>query len=100
MSSEFGEKSQRPPENLRIQKVNPVISAIETLLATQKMELKCSSEDESFSFISQKGHSNIEIGDKLFISTRTVESHLYSIFQKCGIKSRSQLINLIMSNKK
>jgi len=50
--------------------------------------------------LATQGHSNNEIGDKLFISPRTVESHLYSIFQKCGIKSRSQLINLIMSNKK
>jgi DNA-binding CsgD family transcriptional regulator len=46
-----------------------------------------------------QGHSNQLIGEKLFVSTRTVESHLYSIFQKLGIKSRVQLANLIQTNK-
>jgi DNA-binding CsgD family transcriptional regulator len=45
------------------------------------------------------GHSNQVIGEKLCISIRTVESHLYSIFQKLGIKNRVQLVNLIQTNK-
>lgn len=56
-------------------------------------------ESEIISLVIQ-GFSNIEIGEKLYISTRTVESHLYKIFQKGNIKNRTQLINLIMSNKK
>jgi DNA-binding CsgD family transcriptional regulator len=47
-----------------------------------------------------KGLSNIEIADKLFISARTVESHLYSIFQKVGVKNRVQLANLMQTNSK
>ncbi len=47
-----------------------------------------------------QGCSNIDIGEKLFISPRTVESHLYKIFQKAAIKNRTQLINLILSNQK
>jgi DNA-binding CsgD family transcriptional regulator len=46
-----------------------------------------------------QGHPNQTIGEKLFISTRTVESHLYSIFQKLGVKNRVQLTNLIQTNK-
>jgi DNA-binding CsgD family transcriptional regulator len=45
------------------------------------------------------GDSNQIIGEKLFISMRTVESHLYSIFQKLGVKNRVQLANLIQTNK-
>jgi DNA-binding CsgD family transcriptional regulator len=45
-----------------------------------------------------KGSSNQEIADKLFISPRTVESHLYSIFQKVGVKNRVQLANLMQTN--
>ncbi len=45
-----------------------------------------------------KGHSNAELGDKLCISPRTVESHLYKIFQKTDVKNRSMLINLVLSN--
>lgn len=37
------------------------------------------------------GMSNREIGERLFLSHRTVGSHLYRIFPKLGITSRSQL---------
>jgi DNA-binding CsgD family transcriptional regulator len=37
------------------------------------------------------GMSNREIGQQLFISHRTVGTHLYKIFPKLGITSRSQL---------
>lgn len=37
------------------------------------------------------GMSNRDIGQQLFISHRTVGAHLYKIFPKLGITSRSQL---------
>jgi DNA-binding CsgD family transcriptional regulator len=37
------------------------------------------------------GLSNREIGDRLFLSHRTIGSHLYRIFPKLGITARSQL---------
>jgi ATP/maltotriose-dependent transcriptional regulator MalT len=37
------------------------------------------------------GLSNREIGQKLYLSHRTVESHLYRIFPKLGVSSRAQL---------
>jgi DNA-binding CsgD family transcriptional regulator len=44
------------------------------------------------------GKSNKEIEQELFISPHTVKNHIYHIFQKAGIKSRGQLVNLIMRN--
>ncbi|MFF8643159.1 AAA family ATPase [Streptomyces sp. NPDC015345] len=41
------------------------------------------------------GLTNREIGDKLFLSPRTVGSHLYRSFPKLGITARSQLRDLI-----
>ncbi|WP_406192907.1 AAA family ATPase [Kitasatospora sp. NBC_01560] len=38
-----------------------------------------------------QGLSNREIGERLFLSHRTVGSHLYRMFPKLGIRSRSQL---------
>jgi DNA-binding CsgD family transcriptional regulator len=35
--------------------------------------------------------TNAEIGQRLYLSPRTVGSHLYRIFPKIGITSRSQL---------
>jgi DNA-binding CsgD family transcriptional regulator len=32
-----------------------------------------------------------EIGDRLFLSHRTIESHVYRIFPKLGITTRNQL---------
>jgi DNA-binding CsgD family transcriptional regulator len=45
------------------------------------------------------GGSNREIGEKLFISYKTVENHIYSIYQKTGVKNRIELFNLILSNR-
>lgn len=44
------------------------------------------------------GLGNGAIAEKLFISTRTVENHLYRIYQKTGIKNRLQLYNLLRSD--
>lgn len=45
------------------------------------------------------GDSNKEIGEKLFISPKTVENHLYNIYQKTDVRNRVQLVNLIQGNK-
>jgi DNA-binding NarL/FixJ family response regulator len=37
------------------------------------------------------GLSNREIGERLFLSHRTVSTHLYRIFPKLGISARGQL---------
>jgi DNA-binding CsgD family transcriptional regulator len=42
-----------------------------------------------------RGLTNREIGEKLFLSPRTVSSHLYRSFPKLGITARSQLRDLI-----
>ena len=38
-----------------------------------------------------EGLTNREIGQKLYLSHRTVSSHLYRIFPKLGVTSRSEL---------
>jgi len=40
-----------------------------------------------------RGLGNREIGEKLFISEGTVKTHLHTIYEKLGIKSRLQLAN-------
>ena len=50
-----------------------------------------SAQEAQIAELAGQGLSNREIGQRLFVSHRTVGSHLYRIFPKLGITSRSQL---------
>ena len=39
-----------------------------------------------------EGHSNQQIADQLYISLSTVKSHLQKVYQKLGVKTRTQAI--------
>lgn len=58
------------------------------LLSPQEMQIARLAAD---------GYSNREIGERLFLSHRTVGSHLYRIFPKLGITSRGQLATRLES---
>lgn len=42
------------------------------------------------------GKSNQEIQNMLFISLHTVKNHIYNLYQKFGVRSRGQLVHLIL----
>jgi len=44
-----------------------------------------------------EGKSNKEIEDALFISIKTVKTHIYNIYRKLGINNRWQLITLVQN---
>jgi len=56
-------------------------------------------EREIFYLILQ-GKNNRLIEKELFISRRTVESHIYNIYKKLGIKNRIQLVRLAVERSK
>ena len=50
-----------------------------------------SAQELQIAQLAAQGMSNREIGQRLFLSHRTIGSHLYRIFPKLNITSRGQL---------
>ena len=42
-----------------------------------------------------QGLSNRVIAERLYLSRRTVESHLYRVFPKLGVSPRAQLVSVL-----
>jgi DNA-binding CsgD family transcriptional regulator len=47
-----------------------------------------------------EGYTNREISEHLFISVKTVENHLYNIYQKMGVRNRLQLVGALHNRSK
>ena len=54
-----------------------------------------SPQESQIANLAAQGLSNKEISERLFLSHRTVGSHLYRIFPKLGISSRAQLASAL-----
>ncbi|HZE16914.1 MAG TPA: LuxR C-terminal-related transcriptional regulator, partial [Mycobacterium sp.] len=57
--------------------------------------LPFSGRERDIAMLVEAGLSNRQIADRLVVSVRTVEGHLYRIFAKLGINNRDQLIQLL-----
>jgi len=58
-------------------------------------EFKITEREQSIIRLMIKGKTNEEIGDELFISTKTVKNNISYIYQKTKVKNRIQLTNLV-----
>lgn len=67
---------------------------------TEKSESLSELSDRELEIISLicKGHSNIEIADKLFVSKRTVEKHRSNILTKTNCKNTASLVMFAIKN--
>ncbi|MEJ1197883.1 AAA family ATPase [Streptomyces sp. CCNWLW230] len=54
-----------------------------------------SPQQQQITRLAARGLTNREIGERLFLSPRTVGSHLYRVFPKLGITARSQLRDVV-----
>lgn len=77
-----------------------ILEAVEPLPQTQheKRLLLLTDRERSVAELAAQGKTNKEIARDLDITERTVKAHLGSIFEKCQIRDRLQLV-LIMSGK-
>ncbi len=53
-----------------------------------------SSSEKKVAGLVQKRLTNPQIAAQLYVSPRTVQTHLYNVFKKLGLKSRSELAAL------
>lgn len=47
--------------------------------------------------LAAQGLANKEIGSRLYLSHRTIQSHLYRIFPKLNVTSRAQLAAVVLA---
>jgi len=66
----------------------------EAAMAQYLAKYDISQREKEIVLLLLKGKSNKEIEDSLFIAMGTVKNHIYSIYQKIGVKNRAQLITL------
>jgi DNA-binding NarL/FixJ family response regulator len=76
--------SERARQELRAtgEKIGPRTPGARDRLTAQELQI---------AQLAPAGLSNREIGERLFLSHRTIGSHLYRIFPKLGITAGSQL---------
>jgi ATP/maltotriose-dependent transcriptional regulator MalT len=48
--------------------------------------------------IAARGQNNIEVAAALFVSRKTVEAHLTRVYRKLGIRSRTELVRILLAN--
>jgi len=46
-----------------------------------------------------EGLTNRQVGERLFISTRTVDSHVSHVFRKLGVSSRTELVSMAVARR-
>jgi DNA-binding NarL/FixJ family response regulator len=55
-------------------------------------------QEQQIARLAAEGLSNREIGERLFLSPRTVSTHLYRIYPKIHVSSRAELARKITSS--
>lgn len=67
------------------QQVSSVFSSDYSITPREKEVISCL----------RRGLSHNQTAEELFISSKTVETHIYSIYRKCGVKNKVELINIL-----
>ena len=97
-NSNFGEYSER-----QIACVSKLKNQVENILFESRISkaalaFSLSTREEDVLRLIVEGLSNSDIGERLDVSVSTVKKHVYNIFNKAGVYSRTQLLSLVYGN--
>ena len=82
-----------------LMETNGILSDSETCLEKSISSFSLSEREADVLRLVADGRSNSEISEQIHVSVSTVKKHVYNIFNKAGVNSRAQLLNLIYSKK-
>jgi DNA-binding CsgD family transcriptional regulator len=63
--------------------------------AATKSAARLTPQETRIAIVVASGATNAEAAARLFLSQKTIEYHLSSVYRKLGIRSRSQLVNVV-----
>ena len=81
--------------------VDAIVDAVEVFVTGRKSRPRrhanfgvdaLSRREREIALLASQGETATEIASHLFVSKRTVESHLISVYQKLGVGSKTELI--------
>jgi DNA-binding CsgD family transcriptional regulator len=84
---------RRIDERLRLRGIAPGRPLVETTLIEGYSEL--SPTEAAVAALVGEGLTNAEIGRRLYVSSRTVETHVAHLFEKLGVKRRAAIAGLV-----
>lgn len=93
LMQQLGKDAQTPVQNPEVDippPTNPAAASVKSKLTPQQLPLTPAEQRVFWEVI--QGFTNKQISDHLFISPRTVQTHLSSILSKLELENRSQLV--------
>lgn len=87
-----GDRSSAIREASRLQELVEVVNGeLDPLIPWLSASRQLTSREREVARLIAAGHTNREVAQRLTVSERTVDNHLYRIFRKLGVSSRDQI---------
>jgi DNA-binding CsgD family transcriptional regulator len=84
-------RAELAASGVKDQRVRPFVAGPSGLEELSPQELQVAR-------IAGRGHNNVEVAAALFVSRKTVEAHLTRVYRKLGIRSRTELARILLTN--